>query len=68
MLFGDIDPSGVLARGTPEMVREAVRDLMDRWKPGNRFVLNAGCAIPASTPSDNVRSLVSAARDFGRCG
>ncbi len=65
VLFGNIDPSGVLARGTPEMVREAVKVLMDRWKPGNRFVLNAGCAIPASTPPDNIRSLVSAARDFG---
>jgi uroporphyrinogen decarboxylase len=66
VLFGNIDPSGIIARGTPEQVREAARSLIEIWKPGGGFVLNAGCAIPASTPPENLRALVDAAEEFGR--
>ena len=66
VLFGNIDPSGVLARGSAEQVREASRRLIETWKPGGRFVLNAGCALPAMTPPENIRALVAAAAEFGR--
>jgi MtaA/CmuA family methyltransferase len=66
VLFGNIDPSGVLARGSAEQVREASRRLIETWKPGGRFVLNAGCALPAVTPPENIRALVAAATEFGR--
>lgn len=65
VLFGNIDPSGIIGRGTPEQIREACRDLFRLWKPGGRFILNSGCAIPANTPSDNIHALVQAAREFG---
>ncbi|MCX6971823.1 MAG: uroporphyrinogen decarboxylase family protein [Verrucomicrobia bacterium] len=66
VLFGNIDPSGIIARGTPEQVREAARTLIEIWKPGGGFILNAGCAIPATTPPQNLRALVDAAEEFGR--
>lgn len=66
VLFGNIDPSGVIARGSVAEVTRATRELIDIWKPGGRFVLNAGCAIPASTPPENIRALVRAAQEFGR--
>jgi len=65
VLFGNVDPSGVIACGTPEQVREATRWLIAEWKPGGRFILNAGCAIPASTPRVNMAAFMSAAREFG---
>lgn len=65
VLFGNVDPSGVLARGTVAQVRDVTRRLMEKWKPGGLFVLNAGCAIPASTPPENVRAMVAAAHEFG---
>jgi len=65
VLFGNIDPSGVLARGTPAMVREKTRQLFALWKPGGLFVLNAGCAIPAITPEENIRALIATAREEG---
>jgi len=66
VLFGNIDPSGVAARGTPKSIREACRTLFERWKPGGGFILNAGCAIPAGTPPENIHALVAAASEFGR--
>jgi uroporphyrinogen decarboxylase len=66
VLFGNIDPSGVLALGSAAQVREATRRLIETWKPGGRFVLNAGCARPPTTPPENIRALVDAAAEFGR--
>ncbi len=65
VLFGNIDPSGVIARGTPMMIREKTRQLIALWKPGGLFVLNAGCAIPANTPEENIRALMATAREEG---
>jgi MtaA/CmuA family methyltransferase len=65
VLFGNIDPSGVIARGTPAMVREKTRQLIALWKPGGLFVLNAGCAIPPNTPEENIRALLSTAHEEG---
>jgi uroporphyrinogen-III decarboxylase len=28
-----------------------------------RFILNAGCAIPATTPPENLRAMIRAARE-----
>lgn len=64
-LFGNLDPGGVIARGTPEIVRDAARRLIECWKPNGRFVLNAGCAIPETAPPGNIRALIAAAREFG---
>lgn len=64
-LFGNIDPSGVLARGTTEQVRDATRRLISVWKPDGRFVLNAGCAIPPTTPPENVHAMIETAKQYG---
>ena len=65
MLFGNIDPSGVVGRGTPAQVREACRKLIACWMPAGGFVLNTGCAIPASAPAENIAAVVAFAREFG---
>ncbi len=65
VLFGNIDPSSVLALGTVDQVREAARQLISTWKPGGRFILNAGCAIPPTTPPENIYALVGAAKEYG---
>jgi uroporphyrinogen-III decarboxylase len=47
------------------MIREKTRQLIALWKPGGLFVLNAGCAIPANTPEENIRALLATAREEG---
>ncbi len=68
VLFGNVDPSGAIARGTTDAVRRAAAELIAQWKPGGRFILNAGCAIPAGTSPENLHALIQAAIDFGRYG
>jgi len=62
VFVGNLDPSEVIARGTPELVEEKSRELVAIFADTPRFVLNAGCAIPADTPPENVRALIRAAR------
>jgi uroporphyrinogen decarboxylase len=59
--IGNLDPSGVVALGTPERVEREARALLLLFGDTGRFILNAGCAIPATAPAENVRALVRAA-------
>ena len=61
---GNIDPSGVLALGTPAEVRERTLALRTVFAGTPRFILNAGCAIPATTPAENLRAMISASRGW----
>ncbi|MCP4196461.1 MAG: hypothetical protein GY762_04855 [Proteobacteria bacterium] len=62
---GNIEPSGLLLRGTAEEVREACRQAIEQGKPGSRFILSSGCEVPRDTPPENLRAMVEAAREFG---
>jgi uroporphyrinogen decarboxylase len=63
-LIGNIDPSGVIALGTPELVRKVTLELLELYSDTNRFILNAGCAIPAFAPAENLFAMISTAREF----
>jgi uroporphyrinogen-III decarboxylase len=58
--IGNIDPSGVLALGTPALVEKKTRELLEVFTGTSRFILNAGCAIPAETPSENLKAMLRA--------
>jgi uroporphyrinogen decarboxylase len=60
--IGNLDPSGVLALGTPALVEAKTRELFALFAETPRFVLNAGCAMPATTPPENLRAMIRAAR------
>ena len=63
-LFGNIDPSGVLALGSPELVRQKTIELLEVYSGSNRFVLNSGCALPSTPPSENIKMMIKTAREF----
>lgn len=63
---GNVDPSGVLALGSPRKVEEKTREILTVFADTPRFILNAGCAIPPTTPSENIRVLIRTARGFVR--
>lgn len=62
--IGNIDPSGVMALGTPDLVRKRTIELLDVFSHTNRFILNAGCALPPTTPSENIKALIETARNY----
>ena len=62
--IGNIDPSGVLALGTVDDVRQKTVELLEIYQDSNRFILNAGCAIPPDTPPENLITLIETARAY----
>jgi uroporphyrinogen decarboxylase len=63
VFVGNLDPSSVVALGAPELVEAKSRELVEVFADTPRFVLNAGCAIPASTPPENIRAMIQAVRE-----
>jgi uroporphyrinogen decarboxylase len=62
--IGNIDPSGILALGSVDEVREKTLELLNIYRNSNRFILNAGCALPPTTPSENLKMMIETARNF----
>jgi len=65
-LLGVIDPSQVLALGTPQLVVDRVREELEILAPGGGLILGPGCALPPKTPPDNIHAMIEAAHRFGR--
>jgi uroporphyrinogen decarboxylase len=64
LFIGNIDPSGVLAFGNTQTVRAKTLELLEIYKNSPRLVVNAGCAIPSETPSENIKELVNTVHNF----
>lgn len=63
-LFGTIDPTGVIAHGTPQDLEIKTLELLNVYKYSSRLVINAGCAIPPSAPEINIRRMVKDTHGF----
>lgn len=63
-LVGTVDPSDVMALGTPEAVTEIARHDIETLGPGG-FILSPGCTLPPTTPTENVIALVDTAAVYG---
>jgi uroporphyrinogen-III decarboxylase len=60
ILLGNLNPVAVLLDGTPEMVTHEVSEC--HRLAGDRFIVGAGCEVPAATPDENLRALCEYAR------
>jgi MtaA/CmuA family methyltransferase len=61
-VYGNVDPSSVLYRGTPDDVERACRSAIETARRYDaRFVLCSGCVMMANTPEANARAMVRAA-------
>ncbi len=65
-LIGTVDPSSVMALGTPDQVRAAALEDLRLLAGDGGFVLAPGCALPYGTPDANVSALVEIAHTKGR--
>jgi uroporphyrinogen decarboxylase len=52
---GNLDPSGVLLQGTPELVREKSAELIRVAGSDGGLILSSGCEVPPETPPANIQ-------------
>ncbi|MBM4036242.1 MAG: hypothetical protein FJ291_31285 [Planctomycetes bacterium] len=58
VLFGGLDPHGVIRRGTPAEVRAAARELI-RQAAGRRLILSSGTGTTPDTTLENLRAMAA---------
>lgn len=64
LVIGNIDPAGVLRNGTPELVREETKKLLERCRKYPNFVIASGCDIPPMTPFENMDAFFETIEEF----
>jgi len=60
ILFGGLNPHGVMRHGTPEDVRAETRAVLDTAR-GRKLILSTGTGTTPETPLENQRAMVRAA-------
>ena len=63
-VMGNIDPSSLFRNGTPEMMRQAVLELLDRCSKYPNWIISSGCDVPPLTPWANIDAYFAAIREF----
>jgi hypothetical protein len=64
-LKGNVETS-LLLNGSPEQVRQAVRQRVEAAKTGSGFILGTGDQVAYDTPFENIRAFVAAGIEFGQ--
>ncbi len=62
--MGNIDPAGQFRNGTPESVREATLDLMEKCASYPNYVPSSGCDIPPLAPWENIQAFFDALDEY----
>jgi uroporphyrinogen decarboxylase len=57
-LLGNIPPRDVLAAGTPEDVRRATTELLEKTTTTSRLIVSCGGGMPPGAPTANIEALV----------
>jgi uroporphyrinogen decarboxylase len=67
LVFGNLDPAGVIKNGTPEIVKAKTIELLTRTAEYNNFVISSGCDIPPGTTIENIDAFFEAIAEFNKC-
>jgi uroporphyrinogen-III decarboxylase len=62
-ILGNIPPRDVLAAGSPQDVKKAVKELLANTIDITRLMLSCGGGMPPAVSTENIRALISSARN-----
>jgi uroporphyrinogen-III decarboxylase len=63
-LLGNLPPRDVLAAGTPDDIRRAVREMLDAVPDPRRLIVSCGGGMPPGVPTANIEAMVTAVNDW----
>ena len=66
LVFGNLDPSGVIKSGDPLFVAAETKRLLESTRPFRNFILSSGCDVPPGVPLENIDALFEALAEFNR--
>jgi len=66
VMSGNVDPQLIL-NGPPSRIIEAARHVIEAIAPHGGFILQDGANICPGTPIENMRAMLTAAEEYGKC-
>lgn len=64
LAMGNLDPVTLFKDGSPEQMREATLNLLEKMRPYPNFILSSGCDTPPHTPIGNIKAFFEALNDW----
>lgn len=65
VLLGNVSPM-LIHSGTPEQIRDATRQVIEKLAPHRGLIIQDGSNIPPGTPLENINAMTEAAELYGR--
>lgn len=62
--LGNVDPAGQFRNGTPESIRSATLELLEKCTKYPNFVISSGCDVPPASKWENIDAFFKAVDDF----
>ena len=62
--MGNIDPAGQFRNGTPESVKAATKELLEKCGSYKNFVISSGCDIPPLSSWDNIQAFFDGINEY----
>jgi uroporphyrinogen decarboxylase len=66
LVFGNLDPAGIIKNGTPEIIKAKTRELLTRTAKYSNFVISSGCDIPPETTIENIDAFFEAVAEYNK--
>ncbi len=63
-LIGNLDPVRILRNLTPEQVRQATREFLEKTRGIPNLIVSSGCDLPQDTPIENIRAMIEECKAF----
>ncbi|MGM9681321.1 MAG: uroporphyrinogen decarboxylase family protein [Eubacteriales bacterium] len=64
IVMGNVDPAGQFFGGTPESIRAATLEVMERCGSHKNFIISSGCDIPPLSDWANIRAFFAAVKEY----
>ena len=62
--LGNVDPAGQFRNGTPESIRKATLELLEKCSKYPNFVISSGCDVPPASKWENIDAFFAAVDEF----
>jgi uroporphyrinogen decarboxylase len=66
LVFGNLDPAGVIKNGTREVIKAKTKELLTQTSQYNNFIISSGCDIPPGTTIENIDAFFEAIAEYNK--
>lgn len=64
LVFGNIDPAGIIKDSTPAIIRDKTLELLRMTSEYKNFIISSGCDIPPGTNLENIDAFFNALHEY----